>query len=284
MAVKAEYLAVQKLRELLLLALPARVATINLTRAAVLRTPWAGPFVIPALAVLKVSTTQIGAATTSISIASGDKTTAQLVTIINAVVPGLASVDDLDRLVLTSPTAPTAGTASIMSVAADTTGVNAILGWSTSGDHDLRTALAAPGPKSVMDGEPLIPDADLFPEGGVVVLFDERRSTPRSQNVRDDTYVVDLDLVIFRIEPQQATHRNREPIHAALQAVRECILTDAGRYASAPPNTSTAILKVIERSARIGASPIPLAKGLNALADIAELKLSVLVFERPDAT
>lgn len=285
-AVEVERFAVTALREFLALKLPSRVSTVNASRFAVLKTPTAGPWTIPVGATLVMDIRTRDGGLISVPLTSGTRTSAQVAAEIEAVRPGFATVDGSDRLVLTSPNAPDNTGPSVVSLSADSTGANAAFGWDAGGEYDERSALVAPSFKGIMDGEPLHPDPSIFTPGSMVLLFDDRSSTPRSQNVREDLYWVELDLALFFIEPHQQLHRNREPIHACLRAVRECLLLDAGRYAGWSQTTNQGIQKVIERSARISGRTIPLtsANVPNSLMDIAELKLGVLVFERPDAT
>lgn len=292
-AVECEWFAVRSLREWLALKLPICVGTVNATRYAQVKTPtpggvaFAGPFSIPVGAVLKISTTARSGSFTNVTLTSGSRTTAQLVTEISASIAGIATADTSSRLVLTSQSNPVVGTPSVIAIGEDTTGANTALGWPAGGTYDERSAIQSPSFEAIMDGEPLQPDPGLFAAGGLIIMFDSRSSAPRSQNVRDDMYWVDLDLALFFIEPNQQIHRNREPIHACLRAVRECLLTDLGRVGGGEaPSTSQAICKVIEKSARVGGQSIGL-RGMNlpnALMDIAQLKLGVLVFERPSAT
>lgn len=232
-----EATAATALRNWLLQELPASIATVNAARAATLRAPQAGPYTIPAAAVLKVSITDKAGTTTSIALTSGSRTTAQLVTQINATVPSLASADADDHLVITSTTAPsyTASTGaivnSVVAVGADTTGANVALGWETPGEHDIRTALVPPGLRGVCDGLPIggYFDPSQIGKGRVLVTIGARESKPKGDNPRNFEWDVMLELGIFRAEPLQVTNQTREPIQAALRAVRAVLMTDAGK-------------------------------------------------------
>lgn len=234
--ISPEATAAQLLREWLLQELPASIATVNAARAAVLRTPGPGPFTIPASGALKVSATDKAGLTTTIALTSGSRTTAQLVTQINATVTGLASADADDHLLLTSPTAPswTASTGaivnSVVAAGADTTDVNTALGWDVGGESVIRTALVPPGPRGVCDGLPLGTyfDPSQIGKGRVLVTIGGREGKPKGDNPRNREWDVALELGIFRAEPLEVTNQTREPIQAALRAVRAVLHTDAG--------------------------------------------------------
>lgn len=236
-----EATAATALRDWLLQELPASITTVNAARAATFRTPVYGPFTIPANAVLKVSITDKAGTTTSIPLTAGSRTAGQLVTEINASVTGIASVtadDHLGRnhLVLTSTTAPsyTASTGaivnSVIAVGADSTGANVALGWSTAGEHSICTPLVPPGPRGVCDGLPLGSyfDPSQIGKGRVLVTIGAREGKPKGDNPRNFEWDVSLELGIFRAEPLEVTNQTREPIQAALRAVRAILHTDSG--------------------------------------------------------
>jgi hypothetical protein len=286
-AVECEWFAVRSLREWLALSLSTRVALVNVSRFATVKTPLAGPFTVaPGAETLKLSTTNRNGDDVTVTLTTGSRTAAQIAVEINSAFggAGVATADSANRLVFASEDPAVVGTPSIASVGVGT--ANESLGWAAGGEYDERSAIQAPTFDAIMDGEPLQPDPSLFRPGGLIIMIGDRSSAPRSQNVRDDLYWVDLDLALFFIEPNQQLHRNREAVHACLRAVRECLLTDAGRYAGFAQTTNQAISKVIEKSARIGGSPVMLKGGSlpNALMDVAQLKLGILVFERPDST
>jgi len=234
--VAPEATAAAALRTYLLQKLPAAVAALNLTRAATLRAPQPGPYTIPAAAVLKVSVTDKAGLTTSCALTSGSRTATQVAADINIAVPGLASVDPFDRLLLASSTAPlwTAttqeATDSVMAVGTDATGANIALGWDLTGEFVLITALVPPGLAGVCDGLPLGSwfDPSQLGKGRMLVTIGERPSKPKALNPRNYEWDVTLDVVVCRAEPQQV-YQTREGIQAALQAVREIMVTDAGK-------------------------------------------------------
>lgn len=152
---------------------------------------------------------------------------------VNAALPGVASVDDDDRLVLTSTTAPSYDsslvlTSSCVSVEPDDTGANEALGWDVAGEWNVRTPLTPPGLKGVCDGLPLNSffDPSQLGKGRILVTIGERASIARAR--RSFEHDVSLDVAIFRSEPQQVVHQSREHIQAAVRAVQEALLTDAG--------------------------------------------------------
>lgn len=238
--IEPEALAARALRDWLLWKLPASCATINAARAAYLRAPGPGPYTIPASAVLKLGLT---ATTTNVSLTAGSHTTAQLVTEINTAMGAtIASADTDDKLLLTSTTAPSfhattlAPTNSGLIIGADTTGANVALGFERGGQRAVTTPVLPPGPDGVCDGFPV---AGLFNpsalgKGRVLVTIGQRTSQPTQDNPRRFEWDTLLDCAVFRDEPQQVQHQTREGIQAALAAVRNTFLTDAGMQLGRP--------------------------------------------------
>lgn len=233
--INPEALTARLFREWLLQELPASIATVNAGRAAVLRSPQPGPFVITALAVLKVSITDKAGTTSSCPLTTGAaRTTTQVAADINAVVPGLASVDADDHLLITSTTAPSftaplTTVDSIVAVGSDDTGANTALGFDVSGEFVLRTALVPPGLAGICDGLPLGNwfDPSQLGLGRVLITIGERTAAPKDDSPRRFEFNASLDVSVFRAEPQQV-YSTREPIQAALQAVRAVLHTDMG--------------------------------------------------------
>ena len=233
MSVNPAALAAAALRDWLLWKLPAACVAVNATRAAVLRAPLPGPYTIPASAELGISLTGRGDSPATVPLTAGSRTAAQVAADIEAVLPGVASVDDDLRLVLTSTTAPSytsslVATDSCVSVEPDATGANEAIGWGAEGEWCTRTPVTPPGPKGVCDGLPLnfFFDPSQLGKGRVLVTIGERSSVARAR--RSFEHDVTLDVAIFRSEPQQVVHQSREHIQAALRAVQEALLTDAG--------------------------------------------------------
>lgn len=240
--ISPEATAAKALRDWLLWKLPVSCVAVNLTRAATLRAPQPGPYVIPALAVLKVSVTDKAGTTSSAAITAGSRTTAQLVTEINATVPLLASADSDDHLLLTSTNAPSydvttlAATNSVMAVGADATLTNMALGWDISGEHTITTPIVPPGPRGVADGFPVggFFDPSQLGKGRMLVTIGERTGAMTDGNPRRFEWDVGLELAIFRAEPQQVVNQTREGIQAALRCLREVLVTDEGMRFGAP--------------------------------------------------
>jgi len=231
--INPEALTAKLLREWLLQELPASIATVNATRAAVLRAPRPGPYIFPANAILKTSSSDKAGTTNSTALVSGTATA------VAAQFDGLAitaTVDADDHLLLTTVNgAPSfnattgATTDSLVAVGPDATGANIGLGFDVSGEFVFRTALVPPGLAGVCDGLPLGMwfDPSQMGKGRVLVTIGERSGTPKNDNPRNFEWNVTLDVNIFRAEPQQV-YDTREPIQAALQAVRAMFHTDQG--------------------------------------------------------
>lgn len=233
-----EETAARLLRDWLLEQLPASIATVNAARAASLRAPQPGPYTIPAACTLKTSITDKAGTTSTTALTSGSRTTAQLVTQINTALGAtVASADTDDHLVLTSTTAPSYAASSgaivnsVVAVGVDTTGANVALGWSSAGEAVIRTALVPPGPRGVCDGLPLGTyfDPSQIGKGRVLVTIGAREGKPKGDNPRNFEWDVALELGIFRAEPLEVTNQTREPIQAALRAVRAVLMTDSGK-------------------------------------------------------
>jgi hypothetical protein len=277
--VLVEQLAARSVREHLLASLPAKVAEVNATRAAVLMAAVAGPYLISADQKLYVSVTGQDDSPVTVSLTAGAaRTAAQVAADVNAT-PGLVGVgtsDALGRLVLTSTTAPTSGT-SYVGVSAGDGAANSVFGWDEGGDGVTRAMLTAPSSKGVADGWPLLNDMGA----GFWVIIGDRESVPVSPHPRKDEYIVALELAVFCPVTNEQAHRDREAIHSCIRCVRECLLTDAGLQAGRA--ASGDVMLISEKAARIPGRPWKM-KGAdvpNALFDVAAMQLNVRVFERP---
>lgn len=223
MSVQAELLAAQALRDHLLLNLPAKVASINAERAAVLRAPRAGPYTIPVDGALALGTV-IGTAT-EVALTAGVRTATQVAAEITAAaIPGLtAGVDSKDRLYVQTSAAPEVGAASEFYLAPDVTaGTNAAFGWSPGGHSLAVSALVAPDYHGISDGEPgAVPNLT----SGFFVIIGQRSAAPAG-NLRRDIHVVRIQLEVFAAEPNGRVDAMRELIAQAVRAIREVILED----------------------------------------------------------
>lgn len=283
MNLEVEQLVVDRLREWLLLKLPARVSTVNATRAAVLRAPLAGPYTVPAGASLKYHASKVEPTdlewTTVTPFTSGSRTAAQIATDFNLDAPGIASADSTGRLVLTAAAAPTEGTDSLVVLGPDATGMMAALGFDAGGEWALRSALIAPGFKGIRDGAPQIPDFG----SGFWVLLGDNASIPTTPDVRRDEYDVSIGVTIGVPIPTNSRQQGNEYLRAALRSVRECLFAeDNGRTlgnASGSGSGST-IVKVTERQALLKARSVKYAELPNQLFHRAAIELQVKVFER----
>ena len=276
--VNPEQLACEKLRDYLLRCLPSRIATINATRAAVLKAAKAGPYDLP-VGTLAVRS---AAGDTTLTVSDGTISAVDLATEINSQSPAglVASADDEGRLVLTATTAPSGTTTSVAAVTeASGADMNAAFGWPSSGFAVRRSPLAAPNAAGVMDGWPIgIPDMS---QSMVVVLGD--RDTAPLGGYRRDEYLVTVAVAVWAIEPTSQAHRSRDFISSAVRAVREVLESDDGRTlgrGSAGDIQHTSVSKT-----RVRGMPFRIADESKRLvgpaADVADITVQLKVFQRP---
>jgi hypothetical protein len=283
MAVRAEQIAVSALRDWLLAQLPARVATVNATRAPVLKSPYVEPFNVTSGMATSVSSTGVDTGFSAVPFTTGSgRTAVQLAADFNAVVPALASADS-DGHVLLTGTAPTSAAQSV-ALGPDTTGANALLGFDAGGEKVVAAPVVAPGYKGVADGLPVLPDMGQ----GFWIIIGRRSSTPVQPDIRRDEYLVSVDLGILHRETNVQVNRSREHIHSVVRCVRETLLTDRGRRLGREGIGD--IVKVGEKSCLIDGVPFSFRGGAegppppNGLFDRAFMQLAIRVFERPDTT
>ena len=284
-----EAIAARALRDWLLWKLPASCVTVNAARAATLRAPQPGPYTIPVSAVLKLSLT--GTAT-NISLTSGSRTTAQVVTEINTAMGAtIASADSDDRLLLTSTTAPSYNTSTLahtdsgVFIDADATGANTAFGFEEGGQKFTTSPMVPPAPDGVADGFPVggMFNPSALGKGRVLVTIGHRSSQPTRDNPRCFEWDVVLDCVIFRDVDHQA-HQSREAIQAALAAVRNVFLTDAGMQLGRARNGDIMYARVREAAV----SPVPFPQTSpegqripgGAMFDAATFKFVCRVFQQ----
>lgn len=291
---QAERIATQALRDWLLLSLPAKVTEVNLTRAASVMAPYAGPYVFSAGATIGICRVADSDTFNTVNLTTGSRTTAQVVTEINiALGAAVASADAVsDRLILTSLIPPTTSAASAVLLRGDgtSTDANTVFGWDAGGEKCVRTALVAPGSRGITDGLPLQPDFGPSGAGGgspIIVIIGDRASKPVGpMPTRRDEYAVVIDLSILRVEPQQQAHRDREHIHAAVQCVRELLVTQSGLMLGQRGNQS--VKKVTELSCRVSALPFKFKDNkdspiVSPLFDGAAMSVEVRVYEQQGA-
>lgn len=293
MSVLAEQIACDKLRDWLLLKLPAKVTAVNLTRSAFILAPLAGPYTFAAGATLGICQTENSEVFVQTTLSTGAMSTADVVTAINTAMGAtVASADYADRLLLTSTTAPSGSTASALSIrgGVNATDANTVFGWDAGGEKEVSTPLVAPTSRGVTNGLPLQPDFGPSGVNGgspIVCIIGDRASRPVIPAVRRDEYIVTVDLSVLRVEPQQQVHRNREHIHAAVRCVREILLQDAGRTLGRAQFGD--IMLVSETQCKIAALPFKFFENKNSpvvspLFDGASMMLEIRVFERPEAS
>jgi hypothetical protein len=221
-----EQVTVSALREWLVFTLPARVASINATRGAQLKSASAGPFVLNG--VLKLSAVGLDDATPLSINFSGTYTADDIAFAVNSQTPGfVGSVDSWGRLVLTAP-APIDATGSTMCALAGP--LNAVFGWSTNGGGEVvhREWLVAPSWRGVMDGQPL-PQQDLG-DGFWVIIGDRaaQSNVGTDRGNRRSIFDVTVHVDVMRsLGMNQSPLRDREAISACVRAVREVICDDA---------------------------------------------------------
>lgn len=276
--VRPSALACEALREYLLQHLPARVATLNAARFAVVKSALAGPYVIASGALL-IGTSR--PASTSVTLPTGAAVTATAIaTAINAAVTGVTASADTDgRLVLTADDAPIAGTAS--AVALGPSSANATFGWDDDGAFEVRSALLAPNWKGVLDGFPV-----ALPDYGrsFAVILEDREDVPLG-GYRRDMHTVTIGMSVWAVDRNVQVHRSREYVQAAVQAVREVLTSDEGRTLGQA--ALGAVQHVEVTRAKVRGMPFQAfdeaKRPLGAPADVASMTVSVKVFARPDA-
>jgi len=271
-----EDIAVQAIREHLLMFLPAKVAELNTLRPAVLKSAYVEPFTFPAATSLKLGINRDGSSPTTCAMTAGTRTAAQVAFDINsASPPGLVATFDRDgRVILTASAKPAQDAPSVVCALADTTGANLILGWSPGGETVLYSALVAPTNAGVMDGWPM-----ASPETGQAfwLILDERQSV-QIEPLRRYEYLVTIPILCFKPELGMGTHRSREGVSMVVRAVREVLHTLRGRYAGHEGFGDVMLVQVTNVFIPGKAFSF---KGENVLYDTASLTITARVFARP---
>lgn len=286
MSVNPEALAVEKLRAYLLAKLPARATAINATRAAAIRAPLAGPYVIGASSkVLAVSLSREGALT-EVTLTTGTRTAAQVAAEVGAGVAGVTATADGDHLLITSDTAPAIGatlsadTSSSLRVGAPSANsANAVFGFEANGYHVVRSPIRAPGLTQFRDGTNTPPDGKA---GAFWVVVQDRTTTitPDMRQQRDE-YNVTLRASLF-CPSGTAEHRSRDRIMACVQAVREVLTTAEGRALGA--GSSGVALCLVQSVSVLGDSfAFTNERAPNASFDVATMTLLVRIYQTPIA-
>lgn len=261
--------------------LGTRVDALNLTRAAVLKSQ-PGPFVIDAGFKLLLATGREDA-TTEVTLTTGAAVTAAtLATDINTAAPsGLtASADTEGRLVLTATATPTTALPSVVTLLADTgatPGANAALGWDAGGEYVLASPLRAPTFRGVCDGWPsTAPDMSQ----GFWCIIDDREAVPfMNSSLRRDEWDVRVTLHVTKPELGMATHRTREGITSAIQAVTDVLLTTRGRYLGREVAGDITRVEVLQQT--VGGRGVVFSDMPNVLHDVGTLVVGVRCFQRP---
>lgn len=279
-------IAVDALLAYLRLKLPAKVSSLNSSRAAVLTSALAGPYTVPVGAVLRLASGSHEATPTDVALTDGSRTAAQVAADIEAVgVSGLtASADAAGRLVLTADNAPAVDAPSCVIVAQDVdgdglaTGSNVVFGWAEGGEHFETQALTAPSWRGVVDGRPLTaPDMGQ----GFWVMVGNRTARPTNPGIRRDTYLVTMTVDLWRPWSASAPpHRSREAISSCVRAVRELVESDDGRYLGRQSAGDVQLATVDGVS--IAGDPIQFNEVPGVLFDVAQLTITARVFQRGD--
>ena len=278
---EAEQLVPRAARDYLLAMLPAKVAQLNGLRVAKLQAAYAGPYVVPGGATLRVSAVSREDTGTLVTLPTGASVTAAAIaTAINTAAPTnlVASADALGRLVLTSTVAPAQNAPSVVVVRADSTNANVVFGWEAGGEHVLSQALVAPGWRGVTDGWPTsVPDMGR----SFWVILGDRSSVPLRPEARRDEVDVALDVTVMLPTANMAPNRNREDIAACVRACRELLTTTEGRYLGRIGAGDVQWLSLSKVA--IPGKPFAIAaQGIApALFDAASFTLTVRVFQRP---
>jgi hypothetical protein len=264
--VQAELTAVNALRDYLLRALPAKVASINTGRTAFLRAPYAGPYTIPSGGSLKLGIVPGSEATQTLT--AGSRTTAQVVSELSAT--GItASADAQDRLLLTATAVPVVDTPSFVSLGEDSTGTNQVFGWGPGGDDAIREALVAPGMDGVMDGDNRLLDT----RRGFGVMIGERKSQATRNNIRYDETDVTMKVSVLVPVPGGSQDSYQEHVGQCVRAVRECIYEDRTLDARVQ-------LCTVENVTIMGPTYALEEAGVSMLLSRADLLVRCRVFER----
>lgn len=287
---RVEELVVTSLIEWLLRTLPASVNAVNLTRAASLTAPYPGPYVIPSGVLghgyLALASTRAGSTALYGPLTTGTRTATEVAGELATALTGTrltASVDSLDRLVITSldpPVASLPNAASVVRLGPDTDcpGINAVLGFGPT-TIVVRSPVIAPAWTNVMDGWPT--QAPDFRGQGFLVIFGHRRSKPVDPDVRRDEYLTVVDCAVMQQSPRGEGHKNREHISSALRAIRTSLFgTEGGRQLGR--SAMGDIMKVHQGDAEISSKPFSFgsSESVNPLFDVATLQLGVRTFER----
>jgi hypothetical protein len=263
--IEAEVKAVNALRDYLLRTLPAKCASINTGRAAVLKAPRAGPYTIPASGSLKIGAVRGSESTETLT--SGSRTASQVAAELSAT--GVtASADSQGRLVLTSDTAPTDGTPSVVSLGADSTATNAVFGWSPGGEIAVREAVVTPTHQGIRDGDHHLVDV----EKGFGIIIGEKRTTDTMGNIRYDQRDVTMRLALY-VRCMRADGYS-EQVEQCVRAVREVIFED--RTLDAQVQMTEVLQAVVMGPAFLFANE----SGASPLLARADMNVRVRVFER----
>ncbi len=297
MSVIVESLVVDGLLKMLRQRLANEVRAVNLERKASIACPRKTPLTIASsgksISWNVWSREEADARTRTVELDVQEYTMAALVDLINetefaatGVNPAsiVVAPDLAERLTLTAAVAPVHLPDPADSVCAFFPAdgyVIAELGLDLGGQSEVRTPLRAPTWQAVMDGYPLQLDPNALQPGGLCIIFGDVTTKPVSQDIRRDLYEVTVDLTVWRAEPDSLLHRNREPMRAALRAVRQVLFTDFGRYLEAGVD---GVQRVRETRSRIAGVPLRSSDAPNALLDLAEIQFVVTVHARPSST
>lgn len=274
--IRASALAAQALREYLLAKLPAQVAVVNLTRAATLTTPAAGPWTIPSGG--SVSLSLDGTNFTPCPLTTGSQGATQLSSDINSAMGATIATALVDgRMRWTSTTPPTGpDTASMLFLATDSTGANLALGFDPAGESCVRAPLIAPTSKGVCDGEPTGP-MEPYAAGRMVVVIMDRSDVAVVNELRREERLATLNVRVY-VPMIRQQYQTREEIQSACECILDVISSTNGRQIGRSSENDVGFVQC--KSLKVSGSSWT-TKSTNLLLDLAELTLTARVFQRP---
>lgn len=266
--IQAESFACEVLRDYLLRKLPAKVAEVNATRAAVLKAARVSPYAV-------TDDIEAGAdvdAESPVALDTGTRTALEVAGDFTLDAPaGLAAsvetIGSATRFIISATAAPVEGTPSVVSLAPGM--ANRAFGWGEGGKTIIRSALVAPDDDGVHNGHP---SGMRFGQGGSFQVVLGKRSTAPVANIRRDMHVIDIATEIVTCEPTQDIEAAREYCEAAIRCVREVLAED---------RTLDGQAQLVEwPSMMFTPHTMQFEGAVSALLAVANMTLRVRLFER----
>ena len=202
--VQSETVVAAGLRDFLLRALPAQVASVNAGRYALLLAPFAGPYTVLA-GQSYTFRDNAGTVATYTQPAPGSVSAATLATALQSAFTGAgcrltASADTRGRLSVVAQDAPASSPSLVELLPETVAGSSLPLGWDAGGNVAMKGLLVAPTYRNIYDGVPMV--WDLGGEGVINVIIGDRSTTPLGANIRNDQHNVTLDVHVLVASPQ----------------------------------------------------------------------------------